>query len=271
MFSQPFLNAIALEGRRSVYMNANQYLLNLLRRETVNVSPQSPVRGVISVLRPLLLKWGNKYLAGILPSGSFAKGTAIHSGTDIDIFVSLRPDTVETLGEIYQALNNALAHEGYKPKKQNVSINVRVNGYDVDVVPGKRQSAWSSDHSLYRHKADTWTKTNIARHINLIHNSRRLNEIRIIKLWRNQKGLDFPSFYLELTVLAALKGKPFGKLSENVRAVLEYLRDSFEAARVVDPANTNNVISDDLNSTEKAVISFAATIALSGSWADMVS
>ena len=38
---------------------------------------------------------GNKYLAGILPSGSFAKGTAIHSGTDIDLFLSLRAENAQ--------------------------------------------------------------------------------------------------------------------------------------------------------------------------------
>src|SRR5438128_15006 len=42
------------------------------------------------LVRPVLVQWANNYLAGLAPSGSFAKGTAICSGTDIDLFLSLR-------------------------------------------------------------------------------------------------------------------------------------------------------------------------------------
>ena len=82
--------------------------------------------------------------------------------------------------------------------------------------------------------------------------------LRILKLWRNQKQLDFPSFYLELTVIDALSGAR-GTLSDNVWTVLEYLRDRFSKARVVDPANTNNVISDDLSDADKLKIEIAAS------------
>src|SRR5438445_278154 len=59
-----------------------------------------------------------------------------------------------------------MKEKGYAPTRQNVSINVRVNSYSVDLVPGKRQNSYGDDHSLYRRKADTWTKTNVVTHIN---------------------------------------------------------------------------------------------------------
>jgi hypothetical protein len=37
------------------------------------------------------------------------------------------------------------------------------------------------------------------------------------------------------------------------------LRDELTTARIVDPANTNNIISDDLTATEKTSIKSAAT------------
>jgi len=43
----------------------------------------------------------------ISPSGSFAKGTANRSGTDIDLFISLSESTPETLKEIYDSLTAA--------------------------------------------------------------------------------------------------------------------------------------------------------------------
>lgn len=64
---------IALQGQGSVSLNADQYLLSLVRRETVDTGENSPVRGVVAVLRPHLVKWANNYLVAIAPSGSFAK------------------------------------------------------------------------------------------------------------------------------------------------------------------------------------------------------
>lgn len=251
-------------------MSADLYLQNILAREYVDNGPFAPARNVQAALMPILMEWAGIYLDDVSPSGSFAKGTANRSGTDIDLFVSLSQDTPEALRDIYDKLFARMQEKGFTPKKQNVSINVRVNGYDVDLVPARRQDGYSQDHSLYRRRADTWTKTNVATHIRDVSQSGRTQEIRIVKLWRNQKGLDFPSFYLELTVMRALAYSR-SSLSDNVLKVFEYLRDSFADARVIDPANTNNIISDDLTAAEKATVRAAAVRALSATdWNQIV-
>lgn len=208
-------------------------------------------------------------LSSVFPSGSFAKRTAIKSGTDIDVFISLQHTTSESLREIYESLFQRAANSGYAPKRQNVSINIKVNGLDVDLVPGRRQDGQSLYHSLYRRRADTWTQTNVQRHIAYVVGSGRLDEIRVIKLWRNQKKFDFPSFYLEMAVIEALKYAR-GTLSQNVARTLEYLRDDFATARFVDPANSNNVISEDLKADERMTIARWASFALSKTWGDVV-
>jgi len=248
-------------------MTADEYLWHILQREQVDNSALSPARRVIGALLPTLQAWGDIYLMSIYPSGSFAKGTANDSGTDIDVFVSLRADVPNTLQGIYNTLFNALAQAGYSPRRQNVSIGIRVGGYDVDVVPAKRQSNIGEDHSLYRTKADTWTKTNVNQHIQIVSNCGRTNEIRVLKLWRNQKGLDFPSFYLELAAIEALRGNFNPVLSASVVTVWRYLQSSFVDARFVDPANTNNVISDDLTRQQRQSIATAAGAALLANWA----
>ncbi len=252
-------------------MTPDQYLQVILNREAVDTGPLSPVRGVQSVLNPIIQRWAGNRLLSVHPSGSFMKGTANKSGTDIDLFISLSEGTIETLKDIYDKLFETMKANGYMPTRQNVSINVRVNGYSVDLVPAKRQAVFGSDHSLYRRKANTWTKTNVITHINHVILHGRLPESRIIKLWRQQKKLDFPSFYLESTAINALPRQYVETLSGNVWRVFEYLRDKFPLARIVDPANTNNVISDDLSAAEKARIAAAARQALTAkNWGEIV-
>ncbi len=251
-------------------MSADTYLMNILAREAVDNGPESPVRLVASKLDASLRKWAGQALVSVEPSGSFAKGTANRSGTDIDLFISLSHGTSAALREIYNSLYNEMDKARFSPKKQNVSVNVKVSGYDVDLVPAKQQDAYSQDHSLYRRRADTWTKTNVRTHIGHVQRGGRLLETRVLKLWRNQKGIDFPSFYLELTTIAALQGNWAG-LSDNVWTVFRYLRDTFANARVIDPANTNNVISDDLSAAERARVKQAAEVVLSASdWSQIV-
>lgn len=251
-------------------MSADLYLQQILQKEAVDTGPYSPVLGVLTTLNPLLQGWAGRFLVNVTPSGSFVKGTANRSGTDIDLFVSLSSDTRETLKEIHSTLLSALKSAGYSPRLQNVSLNVRVNGYDVDLVPGKRQDAYSEDHSLYRRRADTWTKTNVAKHIAYVRAGGRQSETRILKLWRNQKGLDFPSFYLELVTMRALAGS-MGGLADNVWRVFQFLRDHLVSARIEDPANTNNVISDDVTAADRTKIKLAAERALGAkTWGEIL-
>lgn len=250
---------------------ADAYLNQILIREAVDTSLMSPVRRVAQTLAPAIQAWGGTYLAGVKPSGSFAKGTANKSGTDIDLFLSLRQDTPATLQEAYDTLFEQMRQRGYNPRRQNVSINVRVDGQDVDLVPAKLQNAYSTDHSLWRNRARTWTKTDIDTHITTVLSAGRQSEIRILKLWRNQKGLDFPSFYLELMAIEALRNTLKIGLAARVWDALIYIRDRIENARVVDPANGSNVISDDLTQAEKQALARAARAALGVSdWKDIV-
>src|SRR5690349_16192568 len=98
-------------------MTPDQYLYAILQREAVDTSASSPVRGVQAVLQPIVNGWAGSQLRAVHPSGSFAKGTANHSGTDIDLFVSLKSDTTNTLKEIYTTLFNKLKEKGYAPKQ----------------------------------------------------------------------------------------------------------------------------------------------------------
>jgi hypothetical protein len=63
-----------------------------------------------------------------------------------------------------------------------------------------------------------------------------------------------------------LAAERFGQLGDNVLTVLCYISTRFEQAVVRDPANFDNVVSNDLSAGEKKAIAKAARDALYDEW-----
>jgi hypothetical protein len=249
-------------------MTADQYLTQVINKYRSN---ETSAKDQVSLIYPTIQRWGNQYLIEAIYSGSIAKGTAISLGTDADVFISLSSNTPGTLADIYNTLYNALVQAHYQPRKQNVSISINSGGYQIDLVPGRRQSQYGYDHNLYKNKANTWTQTNVKTHVNHVAGSNRISEIKLTKIWRQLNNLEFPSFYLELAVIDCLSGKSYSDLSGNFWHILDFLSGDFVNRRYLDPANTNNVISSDLSSSEKLVIRSAAIAARTKQhWAQIV-
>ena len=163
-----------------------------------------------------------------------------------------------TLREIYYSLYNFAQQQGWSPRAQNVSVGVTVNGTRGDLVPGKVQAGYENYHSLYLRKRDSWTQTNVALHVDTVRKSGRVREIRAIKIWRFLRSLEWPSLYLELFTIRAVSGRSLSALADNVLHALRVIGSSLTSARIEDPANTNNVLSDDLSAQEKQQIASLA-------------
>jgi predicted nucleotidyltransferase len=214
-------------------------------------------------LDPIISKWASGYLNSINQSGSFAKGTAVKGGSDFDIFVSMKSTLTHlTLEEIFNSLKSTLDKTRFQATTQNVSLGVTVGAWHVDIVPGRQQSPTSDYHSLYKARQNTWTQSNIQLHIDTVVNSNCIDEIKLTKIWRNLRKLDFPSFYLELVVIEALSYTRLTSLADKFFMVLKYLANSFVTATFVDPSNTNNIISDDLTVLQKNAIADEASLSL---------
>ena len=239
-------------------MTADQYLRYVLTTYQVNAAAAQAVAQ--QQIAPVVQQWAGQYLSGIELSGSVAKGTANAGANDMDLFIALSSSTPDTLKEIYESLHD-LASARWPTRRQNVSIGIQLAGFHFDLVPGRKQSGYQNWFSLWRNKAQTWTQTNIELQIQTVAQSGRTEEIRILKRWRTLAGLDFPSFALELAVLQALHSHRRGDLANNVSAALEWLCGNMRTAQLLDPANTNNLVSDDLSATDRAKIAIAAGFA----------
>jgi len=236
-------------------MSSDEYVRNIISKYKVPIEVDSSTQNrVINPLVRLLYSWAGDCLNDIQISGSRAKGTALNISSDIDLFISLKSTTSDTLKEIYDSLYNFIYNKGISCRKQNVSIGINYGGHSIDLVPGKKHSGNTNDHSIYRSKKNTWTQTNINKHISQVKNSGRIEEIVLLKIWRELHQLDFPSIYLELASIEALAYKNKNQPAANFLSILDYLKDGFVDKTIIDPANTNNVISDDLYKYEKESI-----------------
>lgn len=226
----------------------------------------------LSAFSPVIKQWAGPQLLSFDFSGSTAKGTEVSCSSDVDFFISLCSSTSQTLGQIYDSLYNKL--RGYSDitvRKQNVSIGVTWQGHKIDITPGKKQSGNTNDHSLYKNSTDTWTQTNIQRHINIVQSSQRVFEIKLFKIWRENHQLEWPSIFLELFVIDALKGCPIQDFAGNCVKVLNEIYLNIESKYIIDPSNTNNIISNDLSRDQKIRLKNQAYNSLqSRSWSHVI-
>ena len=250
-------------------VNADRYVAEVLLKYQVAKGKGTPVYEVGQRLRGLIQRWYSTRLVRVQNSGSFAKGTSIRGGVDLDLFISLRPGTGKSLRTIYNGLYRYAHEQGLRPRRQNVSIGVQVDNVKVDLVPARKHSG-TDYHSLYGSRQDGWIKTNVAQHIRIVRGSERATTIRAAKIWRSNRGIRLPSFYLELAVLRALRRRGKHGTATELQLVLEFLAGEFVDAEFVDPANELNIISDDLTMRQKREVASQAHASLQkikdGAW-----
>lgn len=252
-------------------MTRDEYVYSIINSYIVDVDA---VRQAVEQVYPIISLWAGNHLIRVDYSGSHAKGTAIRGKADTDLFISLNSTVLSsfTLREIYNNLNTYFSSRNYSTKLQNASIGITHNGFEIDLVPAVKFSGYTNGHWLYVRKTGSERiKTNVQVHINRIANSGRVPEIRAVKVWAMNHNLDFPSIYLELTILDALNGFRIGDISNNFMTVMNYLANRFTNARVVDPANTTNIISNQLTPSEKLAIASRARQSINAAtWEDIL-
>ena len=220
-------------------MKPEVYIRSVIRTYRVGEAVRANALATSKQLYPCIRTWANHILGAldnngnifkprnnllrIAPTGSIIKGTNIVGATDVDLFISLSYKISSTLEEIYESLSRYLKLLGFCTREQDVSIGINYKNIWIDLVPGKKQSGPTNNHSIYRKETRSWTKTNVWRHVSLVRKSGRLNEIRAIKIWRKLHGLNFPSFYIELSIIEALKRRLSGRLAINLQKFLSIL------------------------------------------------
>jgi len=252
-------------------VSASEYLRDILSREAVDRQPGSPLVRIDAKIAALCNAWGSRHIADVAPGGGFARSTANRSGISVDYVVWIHTQSERRIAEIYESMFSAFQRLGLSPIRRNVTIALNVGNVVVDLLPAKRLSMISEIHEIYSARRNAAITTNLHQHALDSRDAEREEEVRILKLWRDQNGLDFPSYYLELATYAALRRRPVGALADNVWAVLGFLERLLVPRAMLDPANAANIVSDELTAPQKRTVALAAAAARSGRpWSEIV-
>lgn len=213
-------------------------------------------------------------------SGSYAKHTAVNSKFDFDLIAPFKRNAFDTLKKMYEDVYDFL-YEKYKSeatiKKQKVSIGLEFHAdadghvVNVDVVPGRElnldQYLKDENINLYVYSqygsidaGSERIKTNPKAQISNIKNQAEKDSIRhiikLLKIWKVQNHGAPKSFFLELITIKAFDSEEIsGDTWDQLKGVIEFIRDNVEKISLSDPGNSNNEVADTLTKDEKKILS----------------
>ncbi|MBY6269555.1 nucleotidyltransferase domain-containing protein [Parageobacillus thermoglucosidasius] len=241
-------------------MTVKEYLESLLEQEKLSDEEIQEIREKRDEVEELIRKEYGSKIVSFKYSGSIAKKTAIKSSKDLDLAVHFKKDSFKTLKEMFNSVKEFLEKHYDGIREQRVSIGIP--SLNVDVVPGRRideEDLTNNDVYLYRSDNDSWIKTNIEVHKTHITQSGCRDVIKLTKIWRNNWGLKFKSFAIELLVIQALKSSESTTLKDKFKEVLEYIEENIESVNLVDPANQNNNVADIIDNSRKTLMKLRAS------------
>ena len=252
-------------------VSASEYLRDILDRELVTREALAELTRVQSKITALCQAWGNRQITDVTPGGSFEKAMANRSGISVDYVVWIHAQSERRIPELYESMFSAFQRLGLAPVRRDVTLALNLGAMVVDLLPAKRLSMISDIHEIYSTRRSAAITTNLHQHVLDSHEAGWQDEVRVLKLWRDQNGLDFPSYYLELATQAALRRRPAGALADNVWVALGFFERLLVPRAMLDPANAANIVSDELTAAQKRSIALAAESARSGRpWSEIV-
>jgi hypothetical protein len=245
-------------------MTPNKYLENLLSSQDLSEKQEKDLQAHKKEVTEFLREeFGDDPV--IKYAGSREKGTMISDCYDLDIVCYFPSSDERSLKEIREDVANRLAEKYLLNHKASAERILDLKGTDapsdfhIDVVPGR---FIKDTKDVFIHVASgekERMQTNLKVHIDYIANSGCVPIIRLVKLWSRRNNLRVKTFVLELFVVETLSGyQNKSDLKKSFLKVLEVFKDDFPSTRLIDPANSNNIVSQLVDDSEKKNISQSA-------------
>ena len=204
--------------------------------------------------------------------GSFAKKTMINANFDLDIVVYWPHNCNLSLKDIYTQVGSVLKKNWPIVNSKTVAWSIPFgNEFHIDIVPGRALDSTYHYANLYHKKKDSSIQTSIKVHIDIVRKSSCHDVIRLMKLWRNKRNVPIKkSLALELMTIKGCQGVG-GGTEQKLLSALNYVHQNIMTTKIVDPANSSNIISEEITSFEKQRIKDAAFHAINAKlWSDIL-
>ncbi len=245
-------------------MNPEKFLQNLLTSQNLSSQQEEDLQTHKKEITDFL-----RAEFGMTPvikyAGSREKGTMNKDKYDLDIVCYFPSTDTRSLKEIREDVAKHLANRYLMKQKASAERILDLKGsqaphdFHIDVVPGRfiENTKDVFLHVAYGDKERM--QTNLKTHIDHIVNSGCVPIIRLVKLWAQRNNVQLKTFILELFVIHALTGsRNKSDLKVGFLEVIEAFKDEFGRTEIIDPANTNNVVSRSLQQFEKDAVVQAA-------------
>ena len=195
--------------------------------------------------------------------GSIIKGTSIHN-SDIDIQLKFNngSGSIESLrNSVENFLNEKFVDRnliGVRSQNHSIGLIFRLEGEEkrIDIVPMREIENGKGDTFLYSTKSNSIKKTNTEIQLSSLKFTEKQKQIiKLLKGWKLDNELKLSSILIEHIVKRVFKEYSIPRRIDNALFfVIDYIGNNITRIRIIDPANTNNIISDCLSYDEKVKI-----------------
>jgi hypothetical protein len=224
-------------------MTGHAYLSQLLQSQELRSQELDTVHSIRDGLFQLL-SLAFEGVPRIYYGGSYGKNTMIRDAFDLDLVVYFPHTDSRPVRELSGAVHRSLVDAGLTVHPQTVALRLPgQGGFHVDVVPGRAQDATFRYATLYKNTQPPSTlQTSLKVHIDAVRKTELRQIVRLLKLWRIRHGVPLKTFALEILAARALNGVQKSDLAVALMAVLRFISANMENVRLVDPANSNNIL-----------------------------
>lgn len=202
-------------------------------------------------------------------SGSIIRGTSI-AGSDIDIQLPFKRD-FGSIENVYDAVSDYLFDEmnvqgikGVREQKHSIGVEIQLQNEvgRIDIVPTRLIKNVKKDVQMFVNSKGIFERVSYKKTNPILQfESLRLTKaeqriVRLIKIWNIENNLKIKSVFLERLAKRSFESKPvINRIERDLTNVIRFIASNIERIRIVDIANSNNVISDTLRLQEKKDIS----------------
>ncbi|HEC37512.1 hypothetical protein LCGC14_0975420 [marine sediment metagenome] len=185
-------------------------------------------------------------------AGSFKKDTMIRQHYDLDMFIIWTSEFMPLKDLFYEVKRALLNFKWKRLEKKRVGWRIPYeNEFHVDVIPSVQDTHESEYSYLYNCFRKKRLKTSMQKHIEEIEKYDRRDVIKLLKLWKFRREVPIKTFLLEIITHLACYNVTRDSLSIQLKTIFEYILNNIVNKEFYDPANRDNIISEDLTRSEK--------------------